>query len=724
AQDGTPGYTYLWNTVPPQATSTATNLSEGTYQVTVTDNSCVPSGPELVVNGDFSQGNTGFSSGNTYCNTPACISPGFYSVGTNSNVYHPAFWVVGDHTSGSGNFMIVDGGSVPVNVWCQTINVTPNTDYNFSSWVATLYPDNPAELQFTINGVPIGNQYVAPTAVGQWEQFYSSWNSGGATTATICIANLSTVVMGNDFGIDDISFRACSKTCSQTASFTITGPPALTLNITASPSSVCMGENSLLQSNVSGGIPPFSFSWSNGNINGSQTVSPTTTTIYTLDVTDANNCVISENVTVTVNPLPLVNLGPDVAICAGNTAILDAGAGFVSYLWNTGATTQTITVSTVGPYWVTVTDANGCGNNDTLIVTANPLPMVNLGPDVAICAGDNTVLDAGAGFVSYLWSTGATTQTISISSAGTYSVTVTDANGCENNDALIVSVNPLPIVNLGPDVAICAGNSTVLDAGAGLVSYSWSTGAATQTITVSTAGTYSVTVTDANGCENNDALIVSVNPLPVVNLGPDVAICAGNTAVLDAGAGFVSNSWNTGATTQTISVLAAGTYSATVIDINGCQGSDNINITVNTLPLVNVGPDQSICQGNQLTLDAGTGFNGYNWNTGASTQTLNVSTAGTYSVIVTDSNGCQNTDQLEVTVNANPTVNLGNDTVLCGYSPLILNAGNATSYQWQDGSSTPDFAVTQSGTYSVTISNIYNCTASDQITIIVHPVPL
>ncbi len=160
---------------------------------------------------------------------------------------------------------------------------------------------------------------------------------------------------------------------------------------------------------------------------------------------------------------------------------------------------------------------------------------------------------------TYLWSTGATTQTIVVNSAGTYSVQVTQG-GCTGNDAINITVNPSPVVNLGPDATICAGSSITLDAGNAGATYLWSTGATTQTILVNTAGTYSVQVTQG-GCTGNDAINIAVNPLPVVNLGPDATICAGSSITLDAGNLGATYLWSTGATTQTIVVNSAGTYS-------------------------------------------------------------------------------------------------------------------------------------------------------------------
>ncbi|MBI4946792.1 MAG: T9SS type A sorting domain-containing protein [Bacteroidetes bacterium] len=170
---------------------------------------CASSGSELIVNGDFSAGNTGFTSAYTYIPPNTQIGPSAYTVGPNPATSNPGFWQGSDHTTGTGNFMLVDGAGVVVSVWCQTVNVSTNTDYLFSTWLTSLHTDNPAQLQASFNGVNTGSIFYAPAAFNKWIQVGTLWNSGSNTTASICIVNENTAGWGNDFGLDDISFRAC-----------------------------------------------------------------------------------------------------------------------------------------------------------------------------------------------------------------------------------------------------------------------------------------------------------------------------------------------------------------------------------------------------------------------------------------------------------------------------------------------------------------------------------
>lgn len=463
------------------------------------------------------------------------------------------------------------------------------------------------------------------------------------------------------------------------------------------------------------------FQWSTGQTTASITV--TTAGTYSVTVFNLYGCSKADTVVITQYTNPVVNLGPDVSFCAGASVNINAGAGFTTYLWNTSATTSSITVSSAGTYSVTVTNGAGCSGSDAIIVTQNALPNPNLGPDVAFCSGSNAVLNPGAGFASYAWSAGATSGTLTVTTAGSYSVTVTNAFGCANSDNINVTVHSLPNPSLGPDVGICAGSSTALSPGGAYSAYLWSTSATTSTINVSTAGTYSVTVTDGNGCQNSDNIVVTVNALPNVNLGPDVQFCTGDSAVLSTGGGFAGCLWNTNEVTSAITVNAGGSYSVTVTDGNGCQGSDNSNVTENALPTVSLGSDTAFCVGESITISAGAGFTSYAWNTGETTSEITPDSAGSYSVTVTDANGCQNSDDITVTENALPAVDLGPDTSTCTGETIVISAGAGfTAYAWSTAETTADITVGP-GTYWLTVTDSNGCRNNDSIVVGSDPLP-
>ncbi|RUT72706.1 hypothetical protein DLK05_16950, partial [Ancylomarina longa] len=221
-----------------------------------------------------------------------------------------------------------------------------------------------------------------------------------------------------------------------------------------------------------------------------------------------------------------------------------------------------------------------CSASDDVNVTVHANPIVDLGADQQTCAGSSITLDAGNAGATYLWSTGETTQTISTSISGNYSVVVTNTNGCSASDDVNVTVHANPIVDLGADQQTCAGSSITLDAGNAGVTYLWSTGETSQTINVSTSGNYSVTVTNGNGCSASDDVNVTVHANPIVDLGADQQTCAGSSITLDAGNAGATYLWSTGETTQTISTSISGNYSVVVTNTNGCSASDDVNVTV------------------------------------------------------------------------------------------------------------------------------------------------
>lgn len=243
-------------------------------------------GPELIVNGDFTMGNTGFTTGYTNCTTSDCLVPlanNGYSVGTTPSFFHYAFAGT-DHTSGTGNMMIINGGLPTLDVWSQTVTVTPFTTYSLSAWVSTIYSTNPARLDFLINGTSQGT-INAPATTNTWINFLATWNSGISTSAVIRIVDINNSSFGNDFGLDDISFRNSVPTP------TISAEPDLT---------VCKGGSESV--NVSGAN---SYTWQpssglSATTGSSVTVSPTTTTTYTITGTTYGCSDVTE-ITVTVN---------------------------------------------------------------------------------------------------------------------------------------------------------------------------------------------------------------------------------------------------------------------------------------------------------------------------------------------------------------------------------------------------------------------------------------
>jgi hypothetical protein len=328
-------------------------------------------------------------------------------------------------------------------------------------------------------------------------------------------------------------------------------------------------------------------------------------------VTDAKGCTGSGSGTLTVDPNPTVSVNSP-SVCASGlpstlTATPSGGTGAATFAWSTGETTSTISTSTAGTYSVTVTDTKGCTGSGTGTLTINPNPTVTVGGVEACASALPAHLTAtpagGTGSKTFAWSTGATTSTIATSTAGTYSVTITDSKGCTGSGSGALAVDPNPTVSVG-GVEVCAGSlpSTLTatpSGGTGAVTFSWSTGATTSTISTSTAGTYTVTVTDTKGCTGSGSGRLTVDPNPTVSVNSprvcEAALPGILTATPGSGTGSSTFAWSTGATTSTISVSTGGTYSVTVTDTKGCTGSGTGTLTVRTDCGGHIFPTQTTC---------------------------------------------------------------------------------------------------------------------------------
>ncbi len=425
----------------------------------------------------------------------------------------------------------------------------------------------------------------------------------------------------------------------------------LNANFTSSQSSICTGNIVTFTNTSTGTITEYRWDF------GAGATPPTATTAGPHNVSYSSagvkniKLVIGDGVdadsvvnTITVNAIPTANAGQDVNICSGQSATLTATGG-ASYTWsNNAGNTASVTVTPVATttYTVTVTQ-NGCTATDQVTVNVSPSPVVNLA-NATLCSGNSLVLNAGNVGASYIWSTNATTQTITVTSGGTYSVTVTNAGNCATSGTSVVTEITSLTVGLPDTVNICAGQSAALDAGNPGASFAWSTNATTQTISVQAQGSYRVTVTDANGCSGTDTAFVSVNANPVVAIN-DEAICNGQSVTLDAGNAGASFTWSNQATTQSITESPSDntSYSVTVTNAAGCTATDGAQVSVSGVRA----NDVVVCRGEVATLTAQGGTD-YVWSTGETTATISVLTLDTISLTVTGTvaGNCNNTDEV------------------------------------------------------------------------------
>lgn len=488
-----------------------------------------------------------------------------------------------------------------------TINITGAyvgnvTEVRYAGYVSTNNnhcPNSPTTT--TITGVPAGITSVNflppstlsnPNGSGNIVCAYScstTTNQGGCNTADQIKSYFQATTGGTlvsyytQYGCWGAAARLLSaggNCCSSVPSCFIAANAGSDLQI-------CAGGSTTLNGSATGGATVYSWSPTAGLSNpnsASTTASPVVTTTYVLTAGDGASCSDVDTVVVTVNPLPVVNLGSDVAICGGNTT-LDAGTQPNStFLWSDNSTAQTLSVSSSGTYSVTVTNtATGCTNSDAIIVTVNTPPTVFIGNDTAICG--TLPLNAGNAGATYLWSDNSTQQTLNVSQAGTYSVTVTDANGCTGTDAITITLNTPPTVFLGNDTSIC-GDNLLLNAGNPGMTYLWSNNSTQQTLVVFQTGTYTVAVTDANGCVGTDAIAVTFHQIPVVtfNAALPVVCLADQQSALTTGSPAGGTYSGTGVSAGSFDPQVAGigthaiTYTFT--DSAGCTSSATDSVTV------------------------------------------------------------------------------------------------------------------------------------------------
>ena len=372
-----------------------------------------------------------------------------------------------------------------------------------------------------------------------------------------------------------------------------------------------------------------------------------------------------------------------------------------------------------GKYLATliVVDSSSCNIADTsyILVTVGAPFTFSLGNDTTFkCIMPTVSLDSKITAAdTYLWSTGATTQTINVNAAGTYSVTVTKA-GCTYKDTISVILLPPPVVGLGSDVNYCNSINKVLDAGNSGSTYTWSTGAASQTISVNGPGTYWVNVDNGN-CMRTDTVKINDKTLSI-NIGPDSAFkCVAPSMTLNAGTGGTSYSWNTGSTAQSININAAGSYWVTVS--NGyCTTVDSIKIQYLAPPVVNLGSDTVFCDKSVvLPLNAANPGSSYAWSTGATTQSITVGSVGTYYVNVNNGN-CTRTDTINIFEVKSPKLS---DTTICRGASVKLSAGPAgINYLWSTGQTSNSITITPtSDTMIWVVAAKYGCGLSDSVDI-------
>ncbi len=714
-------YTYLWST--GATTSSLTGLMPGTYDVTVSaGGSCtqtasftVPNQPNtpninsavtqstcdqnngsinLTVSGGVSPYTFNWSSGQTtedLANIPAgsydvtvtgangCSSTASITVGNNNPPINVNANIVANTTCNGGN------GSI-------TLNVTPNNSYTYLWSTGATTP--------SLTGLPPGTYDVTVSAGGS---------------------------------------------CTQTASFTVPNQPNTpNVNPNVNPSSCDLSNGSIVLS-VSGGVPPYTYQWSNGST--TQNLAGIPAGSYDVTVTGANGCTTVANINVG-NINPQININGNVI---ANTSCSNTGNGSISlnvtppnsytYQWSNNATTPNISGLTPGTYIVTVSAGGSCTATAAFVVPDNPnAPNLTFTFVASTCGLSNGSINlsvfGGVPPYTYMWSSGQTTQDINNLPEDIYTVTVTGANGCTAVDGVVLPNNNIPIsidATVTPKTSCLTNNGAIsLILSPNNLTILWSNNSTLPNLTNLAPGTYSVTVSAGGNCTETASFTIddaSEDPQLVIDVTPATCSLANGAIDLDviSGAAPYKYKWSNGSVLQDLNNIPAGNYTVTVTTALGCTAVTAIGVPNNDIgiDIQGVVADNNSCTNPNGFIDIDISPPGnytYNWSNGKKTQDIENLPAGAYSVTVTIGscsaiatfdvlNGATppNLSVVAVPATCNQANGAANATVSGGSPPY--------TYQWSNGAKTEDINNVPPGTYTITVTGFYGCTAKATVTI-------
>ena len=507
--------------------------------------------------------------------------------------------------------------------------------------------------------------------------------------------------------------------CESTDSILFIVDDSINVNL-RSDTVLCLGDSVLVDA---GNPEALEWNWNSGDT--TQTIFIDSTGIYIVDVTTSSSCPSQKDtVNVTVNSLPVVNLGEDTSICAVDSISFE-GPLEGSYIWNTDEIISSITTDSAGIYHLTYTDTNNCINSDTVVLTIDTVPDVSLRDDTTFCEGGNVNIDAGNPGAIWFWNTGQSSQTIDADTSGTYRVIVSNTYNCVDSDSVKITVIPVPLVNIGPkDTSVCVENLYELDAGNTGAIFNWNTDEDEQIITPDTAGIYYVKVTFGTGCFATDTIKIDtfVTPLPNLNV-PDTTICEGDSVVVEATEGFQSYSWTNDTSTSNSAVLnSTNKYVITVTNSNNCIGRDSLELTVNPLPLVDLNDSSLLCTYGELRLTVDEIGADYAWSTGESDREIRVNTLDTFWVKVTTPENCELSDTT-IAYEDTLLIDLGEDASFCEGNSVLLDAGDFVTEIWNSSDTSSTFAIDESGTITVLAIDSEGCFGRDTIIVTQNPIP-
>jgi len=737
AGTGTTPLTYLWDTTPARTDSTITDLSAGTYKVTVTDIAgcqdsltiTITEPPVLVI---------------TYIATEVtCNAGNDGSINLTITGGTPGYSYAWDNGATTDNISGLTAGT-------YNATVTDSNGCTDVLMVAIVEPMAIALITTNIFSTCGNADGMASVASSGGTMPYTYGWSNGQTTAFIInlMAGTYTITVTDNNGCAVIDMVA------------ITNQGGPELQVTTVVDVSCNGgTDGRIDITLTGGSGPFNYIWNNGAT--TEDLSGLDSRTFSITVTDSNGCPF--DTTITINEPPALVLTDAVSMigCDGggdgsiNITVTGGTPGYI-FLWDNGATTEDLGSLGAGTYVVTVTDTNGCLEISSFTMFDPPvLSIWTSWTNLACYNLDGTgTVNAVGGTLPYtiLWSNGATTNAMMNLEAGTYAVTVTDNNGCSLTDSIQINSTGVPVLFLdSTSHVLCnggAGGSIDVSSAGGVPphSYMWNNGATTEDVSGLMAGTYTLTITDSIGCTDTiTATITEPSLLRVTNADSHVQCFGDATGSINVtatgGTVFYTYAWDNMATTEDIINLTAGSYTVTVMDANGCQQVVTTLITEPPVVITNTTATQPSCSNNDgqviAVVTSGSPPYNYLWNdvAGQTTQSATGLYPGTYTVTVTDANGCADTSMAILVAPILP-VACFTDSVF-GCSPLITSftscSGPGVTCLWDFGDGqisfdcNPSYVYNDPGCYDVTliVTDSSGCrdTLSRNCAVEVYPLP-
>jgi gliding motility-associated-like protein len=731
ASGGTGLLTYSW--APSGGTNaTATGLAPGTYTCTITDaNGCTTTASTTVntVNGPSA---TLQSQADPLCNG-----------GNNGTATVNAT----GGTPGYTYSWAPTGGTAATGTGLSTGNYTCTiTDAAGCVTTQSVAITEPTAIAASANSTPAGctssTGSATTTASGGTGTLTYSWAPSGGTAAT------ATGLAPGTYTCTITDANGCTTTAS-TIVGTSTAPSA-TLQSQIDP--VCNGGNTGTATvNATGGTPGYTYAWSpSGGTNATGTGLAAGN--YTCTITDAGGCTTTQFVTITEPAAITASASATPTGCNVSTGtatvIASGGTGTLLYSWApTGGNAASTTNLAAGNYTVTITDDNGCTMTASASVSSvgGPVVSVQSSSDVTCFGGTNgtgTVSATGNSPFTYAWSpSGGNAATATGLAAGTYSVSVVDANNCVTIQTVTIT-EPAQLISTPTSTAATCGNSNgtadaVASGGTGPYTYLWSNSQTAATASSLAGGSYSVTVTDANGCTTTSTVVVANTGAPVVALqsSSNISCFGGTTGAatvnVTGGSAPYTYAWSpSGGTAASATGLGAGTYTVTVTGSDGCVQTQTVTLTQPTaIAMTGTSVPEDCGDGSgvaAVSVSGGTGPYTYVWSNAATNDTISGLSAGSYSVVATDANGCTSSSTVVVTNTGVAAANAGTSVTITAGQSTQLNGTGGVTYSWSPSGSlscsncqTPIASPTVTTVYTLTVTDANGCTDSDTITVYV-----